>query len=253
MYQMNSMKTALLFVLTLGLSGYTADAGLLYHHTLDEATGTTAADSQGNDDGVLTTASGTFTFDEDGIAGNVGTGALNFTASEENRVVLENDALMLGTIDFAIEMMVKRSSDGATAGLWGAFSTASGAAGAAWARIQSNNTVRFLFDEGGTAVFADSAGTITADDQWHSLKFERIGATMNIYIDGGLDGTTTGGGVFDVSGDDGAFYGGYIPTGTAGFDGAIDEFRVSTLIVPAPAALPAGLLAMGLLAARRRR
>lgn len=76
----------------------------------------------------------------------------------------------------------------------------------------------------------DSPETSYDNNQWHhvALVLDRPAGTMHLHIDGvrvvtqnGVNNSTPGGGYYDRIGGD--------YTGTQGFDGAIDEVRISTL------------------------
>ena len=207
-----------------------ASAELIHHYTLDETTGTTAGDSAGSVDGTLTFFSdgSAPTVDDDGVTGKVGD-ALHLTHSKKQVITLPDDTFTFGTSDYTIATWLKRSSDGATHGIWGQGTMAEGHAGSAWVRFQGDNRMRWLHDKGATYADVYSVGTITADDTWHHVAFVREGATMSMYIDGLLDNSSTDdSGTFDMFGDAGVQFGELNPTPgyDRSFDGALDDIQV---------------------------
>ena len=224
-----------IFVVTLCVSALAllmapvASAELIHHYKLDETTGTTAGDSAGSVDGTLTFFSGgsAFTFDDDGVTGKVDD-ALQFTHSKKHVITLPDGTFAFGTSDYTIATWVKRSSDGATHGIWGQGTTAEGHAGSAWVRFEGDNRMRWIHDKGATAADVYSVGTITADDTWHHLAFVREGATMSMYIDGSFENSSTDSETFDLYGEAGTQFGEVNPAPgyDRSFDGALDDIQV---------------------------
>jgi hypothetical protein len=243
-----------------------ASAALTHYYTFDELTGTTASDSGSTPaNGSLAANTGTpatpFTFDANAVPG-VSAGSLKFESAERDAILLPDGTFAFGTSDFTVAMWIKRTEVGTVnEGLWGQDSSATGAAGSTWARVQGDD-VRFLVDHGATATDVVVADTLTSTD-WLHLTFVRRLDKLEIWVNG--VGTVSSGNLpanYDINGTTGAGIGRYLAANTLTFNGAIDDFRVYDAalsaseiqtLVPEPSSLILLLLASSGFAAIRWR
>lgn len=168
-----------------------ATSGLVAYWPLDEASGTTANDAVGSNDGTLQNTPTLGVAITPITAGDVG---MTFaSASSEHVTVPDNAAWHWGTGDWSVEMWLKRNGDpSGDEYLISQGSPGSGGTGFHW-----------QFDGGGGSFMESqidtvaivSAGTSITDDAWHHavVTHDRDG-NGNWYVDGSaanLSGTPT--------------------------------------------------------------
>lgn len=154
---------------------------------LDESSGTTAADSSGNahdstyTGGYTLGAASALVTDSDraltlnGTTGYVNAGSLGVTQSSA----------------FTEEVWVK-STSAANAWLVSEGSTSSATPAAGLSTNTSGSKARFsIRDDAGTTVGVTGTATVN-DGVWHHIVGVRNGTSLSLYVDGKLDGTTTG-------------------------------------------------------------
>ena len=150
--------------------------GLVHHWTLDETTGTTAADTAGDDDGTVTGATWT-------TAGKDG-GALSFDGSGDG-IQISADDLSPAGCGWTAALWVKRSGDNAESILFGP------SANNGW-RIkleQWNNTHKVGYSKVGVGDF--NFDFTTPLNTWTHLVLVGTGTDTKLYADGTLRGTLT--------------------------------------------------------------
>jgi hypothetical protein len=204
------------FVLVLGLVG-SASAGLIAYWSFDEGSGTTAADSSGNNN------TGTLYGGPQWVAGMIG-GALGFDGTDD--YVGTGKILLSNVSAFTLAGWVSAGNPGSSrVGLFG-----------------QNDCVEFGFDGGNIGIWTPGGGSAVtewtfADLTWHHVAVVGDGTSLKIYLDGQqaavggatvstIYGTSTyqmrmgGGGVWDASGN--------------WFSGQIDEVRVYSRALSRP-------------------
>ena len=149
--------------------------GLVHHWTLDETTGTTAADTAGDNDGTVTGATWT-TAGQDG-------GALSFDGSGDF-IQIGADALPAAGCGWTAALWVKRSANTASSAL---FAPANHSGTAAVKLEQWNNTQQVGITRFGVA---DTASTYTAPlNTWAHLVLVGTPTDTKLYADGTLQHT----------------------------------------------------------------
>jgi hypothetical protein len=189
------------FVLALGLlltnAANAADPNLVGWWKFDEGSGTTADDSSGNGN------DGTLQGNPQWVAGKIG-GALEFDGDDSVNVGNAN-MLNLGTDNWTITAWIKTTITGtgdsnkgtvfANGGDWSGgirFTLAVSETG-------GEGTITLTTDDDSTKVQATSSATVN-DGVWHHVVAMRDGTTLNVYIDGKLDGTNSVPAGYDLSG-----------------------------------------------------
>jgi hypothetical protein len=189
------------FVLVLGLvlanAANAADPNLVGWWKFDDGSGTTASDSSGNGN------NGTLQGNPLWVAGKIG-GALEFDGDDS--VNLGNASMLnLGTDNWAITAWIKTTITGtgddnkgtvfANGGDWSGgirFTLAVSETG-------GEGTITLTTDDDSTKAQATS-NAIVNDGVWHHVVGMRDGTTLNVYIDGILDGTNSVPAGYDLSG-----------------------------------------------------
>jgi len=221
------------FVVALGLvltnAANAADPNLVGWWKLDEGSGTTAYDSSGNGN------DGTLQGNPQWVTGKIG-GALQFDGDDSVNLGNAN-MLNLGTDNWTITAWIKTTITGtgddnkgtvfANGGDW------SGGIRFTLAVSESQEgSITLTTDDDSTKVQATSSATVN-DGVWHHVVGMRDGTTLNVYIDGILDGTNSVPAGYNLSGT--SQHDAYIGTITDHTnnslrkyfrDGAIDDVRI---------------------------
>ena len=150
--------------------------GLVGHWTLDETTGTTAADSSGNgNDGTVIGTD----FNTDSVTGVLNS-ALNF---EGGHITINDDPSLDLITNFTLSAWIKRSVTGQTDNI------INKAGGSYVLFIENDDTLRLTRQGVGEIVI--STTTIT-DTEWHHVVATYDGTIGKLYIDGvDVSGVTT--------------------------------------------------------------
>ena len=228
-----------------------ADAGLLGRWGLDDATGTVAADSSGNNvHGTLTPAANPPVW----VAGaplQVVAGAHGFDFNGTTNYVTFGPASGLGATTFTIEAWIKREGTGVTTstGTGGVTAIPILAKGRGEADGSNVDANYFMGLHGTTGVlvadYEEGAGqaspglnhpvqgttAIAADNAWHHVAATFDGTTWNLYVDGVLDANSVVGAGRLPRADSiqhAAIGSALTSNGTAAgfFNGVIDEARI---------------------------
>ncbi|MEI7426123.1 MAG: LamG domain-containing protein [Candidatus Moraniibacteriota bacterium] len=215
-------------------ANYEPDANTVGLWHLDEQSSSGAYLKDSSDYGNNGTPTGT-TF----IEGKVGKGrSFNNTNHNEGNIVTipNNNSLVIGTSDFTMSMWTKWNGDnGVCTGGSGCGIINKYAATGSWIwttgqpGLTNNNHIVFRGWEGtnNPVVYLDRNFN---DGLWHYFTVTRVGAVMNLYVDGVFANTQNRGSVYNFNGTAdiqiGRYYVGYT---SADFNGQIDEVRIDKI------------------------
>jgi hypothetical protein len=184
------------------------------HWKLDEGSGTAADSSVNGNNGVLVNGPAWR------AAGFINA-ALTFDGSDDHVVVANAPASLKPTSGYAISAWIKY---GATDASGGEIATM----GDNYAlRVQPTGDVKTFFHNASGYKITISSGVNTKDNKWHHVLGQYTGSTLDVYIDGVLQGTTSVTGAIEYT--LGAnFYLGQQGTGGTNhnFNGTMDQVRV---------------------------
>ncbi len=264
------MKTAarkiVAFTVALVTMGGAAHAALVNHWQIEEGAGATTADAVGGKTGTLTNGP---TWVASGLAPISTTAALSFDGADDHVVATGYKGVTGTTPRTAAFWMKAGSTQLANSTM---FSWGNNAANGNRFDIRLDNGRLRVEVQGGFEI-ADTIN-LTTTDEWHHVAVTWASGgvhNVNIYLDGTLQGvfsqSASNQTINTASGDDLRFGASIHPDGSRWFNGLLDDVRLydhvlsgaeiqtlatATPEIPAPAALPAGLVLLGLVLTLRR-
>jgi hypothetical protein len=205
------------------------EAGLISHWNMDQGFGQTVTDVEGNNNGVLGTNNNwlgetcdpAWTTDS-----KVGSWALDFTASDNDLVTVpDHDTLDFDTDkDFSIFCWIKGTTRGTLINKHGQY------AGYELSITTGDKLYAKLYSLGD--ISPATGTTDVVDGTWHHVGMVRRGTTLEVWVDGFIDGH-----VVDEDASGGLGNNEPLEMGTDGFsyyDGIIDDVRIfSEAVIPA--------------------
>lgn len=160
--------------------------GLAGHWKLDEASGTTAVDSAGGNDGTM---QGGLHASANSFPGKLGK-ALSFDGNNDY-VSVANNAALNPTSAITVTAWVKRSSNGSRDFIVSKGKSAGGGDHQYWLEFTAANELVFLLEDGSGAVHKlTAADTTFTDNSWHHIAATYDGNIQKIYVDGVADSAT---------------------------------------------------------------
>ncbi len=189
------------------------DPTLVAHWALDEAEGTVAYDSAGENDGTIL---GVPMWRPEG--GTVG-GALEFDGTY---FVVTDTALNPADGPFSVLAWVKGGAPGQA--------IISQVGGANWLMADASGTLMTELTSAGRLATPLSSDTIITDGHWHRLGFTWDGATRSLYVDDVLVAEDTQTGLTGCSGGPHIGCGKNMTPGTF-YTGLIDDVRIYSRVV----------------------
>ena len=188
-------------------------SNLVAHYEFNEGSGSTLVDSSatGNDGTLLGSPSWT--------AGQIGSGALDFSGDFDRVEIADNAATDFGSGDFSVGFWFNSNSPSASVSrLVGDLN-----GGYGFVFYESSGTLNFLANSSGGSATTSVGGLF--DGNWHHVVGTRSGSDFNLYVDGSLASNVNAGAVTSVSNAE-TLRIGASSSSHGDYDGLIDEVRL---------------------------